>query len=220
MRTAVFFALLFFLPVITSSQGFMRFYRMTYGISGLYLSGSTDTDIDFSNGSDGMITDREVFRLATRSGFFVHRQFVIGAELGWEQVLSESSPDPNPGGNTVEGFERRVFIGPLFRWYQPVTMRWFLYPELSLGYSHLVSETEQSGIQMRNIQQTVTARGFALNAGAGFGYLVSRNLVFDISARYMRAWRDGEYEVPGSPDVDVDMTEWDLQLLVGLQLLM
>jgi len=220
MRSAVLLALLLLMPAISSSQGFMRFYRMTYGLSGFYLTGSSDTDIDFVTGREGAVMDRDVFRVSSRNGFFVTRNFVIGAEVNWEQVLEDSRPDPNPGGNSVEGFERRVFIGPLFRLYQMMTMRWYLYPEVSLGYTHFVSEIQETGLNLGNLPRTITARGFAVNAGAGFGYLLTRNVIFDVSARYMRAWRDGEYEVPGTADVDVDMTEWDLQLLVGFQLLM
>jgi opacity protein-like surface antigen len=218
MRTVAILALFIFLPTIAMSQGLMRFYRMTYGISGFYQTGSSNTDIDFTTGTAGTEVKRDVVRIASRNGFFLSRNFVMGVEFNWEQTTGDSRPVPNLIGYRSESFERRLFLGPLIRLYQPMSMRWFLYPEISFGYSQYLSETEESSIEVNNLPQTVTARGFAFHAGAGFGYLLTRNIVFDISARYMRAWRFGEYDVPGSLDVNVNMKEYDVQLLVGFQL--
>jgi hypothetical protein len=220
MRTAAFLILLLVaVPALTQAQGLMRFYRMAYGISGFYSNGSSTLDIGFPAGTTGSEVNQESIRLSTRLGHFFSRNFVMGIEFNWEQGSSEVLPDPNPIGYRLETYDRRLFLGPLFRWYQPMTHRWFLYPEVSVGYSHYLGETQENSLTANVLPSTTTARGIAVNAGAGVGYFLTRNVVFDASLRYMRAWRTGEYEVPGQPDVDVDITEYDIQLYFGLQLL-
>ncbi len=220
MRTAACLALLLFaFPALSQSQGMMRFYRMAYGISGYYSNGSTSTTIAFPAAVSGTDMDHEVIRLATRNGYFVTRNFMIGVEFNWEQGSGELRPDPNPDGYRMESYERRLFLGPIFRYYQSMTHRWFLYPEVSFGYSHYLAESEESSLTITTLPSTITGRGFAVHAGAGVGYFLTRHVIFDVSLRYMRAWRDGEYEVPASPDRDIDMDEYDIQLLFGFQLL-
>ncbi len=220
MRLAACLAvLLLTLPALSQAQGTMRFYRMAYSIGGFYSNGGHSTDIAFPAGGSGSDVETETIRLATRNGYFVTRNFLLGVELNWEQGSSESRPDPNPNGERVESYARRMFIGPLLRWYQMMTPRWFLAPEISFGYSHYLGESEAYSLMTTDLPVSTTARGFGVNAGAGIGYFLSRHVVFDAALRYMHAWRSGEYEVPASPDRDVDMTEHDIQLFFGFQLL-
>ncbi|MBN1446950.1 MAG: outer membrane beta-barrel protein [Bacteroidetes bacterium] len=222
MRLLAFLTLLFVcFTTVVPAQRMMRNYRMAYSLSGFYSTGSSETNIAQYSGSGtfGSNVDRETFRLATRDGYFFTRNLLVGIELGWEQTSSEARPDPNPSGARLESFERRLFIGPLLRWYQPMNVRWFLYPELSFGYSHSLDELEESDVNSGSFPTSTDARGFALHAGVGVGYFLTRYVVFDASVRYMRAWRDGIYEIPTLPDRDVDMNEYDVQLLVGFQLL-
>lgn len=220
MRLAAFLAvLLLTLPALTQAQGMMRFYRMAYSISGYYSTGGHSTDIDFPAGTSGSDMDRERIRLATRNGFFVSRNFLLGVEFNWDHASGDLQPDPNPDGARLETYERRIFIGPLLRWYQPMTPRWFIAPEFSIGYTHFLEERENYSLNMTNLPETTSSRGFGLNAGAGIGYFLTRHLVFDAALRYTHAWRSGTYEVPASPDRDVEMTEHDIQLFFGFQLL-
>lgn len=208
------------LTSFASAQGMMRFYRTSFGVSGWYSIGGSDLDISQS-GSGTQLTDidRETLHISSRNGFFFTRNLLLGAELTWSQRISTGRPEPNPTGFRSEVFERRLFIGPLLRWYQPMNVRWFVYPELSVGYSHYLHEQEETDIINFNLPATTSARGVAVHGGAGMGYFLTRHVVFDATLRYMHAWRDGEYEVPGMQDRDVDMTEYDIQLLLGLQIL-
>lgn len=221
MRTFASFLLLFIcLTAFASAQGMMRFYRMSYGVSGWYSNGSADLDISQS-GSRTPLTDidREHLWISTRNGFFIARNLLLGVEFNWTQSSSTGRPEPNPTGFRSEVFERRLFFGPLLRWYQPMSVRWFVYPEISAGYSHFLHEQEETDIINITLPATISARGFALHAGAGMGYFLTRHVVFDATLRYMHAWRDGDYEVPGLQDRDTDMTEYDIQLLLGFQIL-
>ncbi|MDT8324270.1 MAG: outer membrane beta-barrel protein [Bacteroidota bacterium] len=220
MRLAACLAfLLFALPAPAEAQGLMRLYRMAYGISGYYGNGGHSTDIAFPGATTGSDMEHEYIRLTTRNGYFVSRNFLLGVEFNWDQAGGELRPDPNPDGYRLETYERRIFIGPLLRWYQPMTPRWFLYPEFSFGYTHYLEESEEFSLTANALPTTTTARGFGVNAGAGIGYFLTRHVVFDAALRYMHAWRSGEYEVPASPDREVDMTEHDIQLFFGFQLL-
>jgi len=222
MRILASFLLLFcFLTTTASAQGMMRFYRTAYGVSTWYSNGSADLDISQS-GVSAPLTDieRESVHIATRNGYFVTRNLLLGIEFSWMQSSSTGRPDPNPTGFRSELFERRLFIGPLLRWYQPMNVRLFVYPELSVGYSHYLHEKEETDIVNITLPASISARGVAVHAGAGMGYFLTRHVIFDATLRFMHAWRDGDYEVPGLQDRDVDMTEYDIQLLLGFQLLL
>jgi opacity protein-like surface antigen len=222
MRTLAFLTLLFVcFSTVLPAQRMMRYYRMAYSVSGFYSTGSAETNIAQYSGSGtfGTNTDRETFRLSTRDGYFFSRNLLIGVDLTWEQTSSEARPNPNPIGARTEAFERRLFLGPLIRWYQPMNMRWFIYPEVSFGYSHYSSDIEETDVTSGALPVSTTARGIALHAGAGIGYFLTRYVVFDAGVRYMRAWREGVYEIPSLPDRDMDMNEYDVQLLIGFQLL-
>ncbi|MCB2203829.1 outer membrane beta-barrel protein [bacterium] len=220
MRTAACIALLLLsLPAFAQSQGMMRFYRMAYSVSGFYSNGGSNTDISQQVGKSGSEWDSEQIQLSTRNGYFAARSFLVGVELNWRQNSGELRPSPNPDAYRMESHERRLFIGPLFRWYQLLTHRWYLYPEVSVGYSHYYGETEESSRTLTQLPASTSARGVAVHAGAGIGYFMTRHLVFDASLRYMRAWRTGEYEVPALPDRDVTMDEYDIELLFGFQVM-
>ena len=222
MRALAILALVFVcFTTAAQAQSLMRYYRMAYGLSGSWSTGSAQTDITQTSGTGtfGTDVDRETFRVSTRNGHFFTRNLLIGLDVTWEQTSTEARPTPNPAGARTEMFERRLFIGPLIRWYQPMNVRWFLYPELSFGYSHYGNEVEESDASSAALPVSINARGFGVHAGAGVGYFLTRHVVFDASVRYMHAWRDGTYEIPGFPDRTVDMREYDVQFLVGFQLL-
>lgn len=208
---------LLMLPAAMQGQSLMRLYRMVYSIGGFYSSGSTNTDLKMPSGTVGNDFEHETVQLATRNGYFVSRNFVIGLEFNWQQARGETRPDPNPGSNRAIQFDRDLFVGPLFRWYQPLTVRWFVYPEISLGYQHYLGEFEESSSSFSTLPATTTARGFGLNAGVGIGYFLSRNVVLDGTLRYSHHWLTGDYTVPGQPDFDVDISGGAVDVLFGIQ---
>ncbi len=221
MRAAAFIlSILFLLPGSLSAQGMMRMYRMMYSVSGSFSSGQNDTDIKGVGAPSGTEFDYETVRIATRNGYFVSRNVVLGLELSWDQTRGESRPKPNPRNERYKQYERSLFVGPLLRWYQPLSVRWFAYPEVSLGYRHYLGESEASSSTVTTLPVTTTARGFGINAGAGLGYFLSRNVVLDASLRYSYGWLSGSYQTSGQPDLDVDMKGSEIGILFGLQLLM
>jgi opacity protein-like surface antigen len=221
MKTVIFLAFsLLCLPAALGAQSMMRMYRMMYSISGSYASGSSGTDIKFEDGTSGTDIDHETVRIASRNGYFVSRNVAMGLELSWEQTRGESNPTPNTANYRFEQFERHLFIGPLFRWYLPMTVRWFLYPEIAAGYRHYLGESEVSSSSITPLPVTTTARGVGVNAGLGVGYFLSRNVALDVTARYSHHWLSGSYERPGQPDIDAEITGGEIGILFGLQLLM
>ncbi len=221
MKTVIFLSLsLLCLPAALGAQSMMRMYRMMYSISGSYTSGSNGTDIKFGTGTSGADMDYETVRIASRNGYFVSRNVLLGLELSWDQTRGENNPQPNPSNYRFKQFERQLFIGPLFRWYQPMSVRWFVYPEIAAGYRHYLGETEESGSMITTLPETTTARGVGVNAGLGIGYFVSRNVVLDATVRYSHHWLNGSYEIPGQPDIDAEITGGEIGILFGLQLLM
>jgi opacity protein-like surface antigen len=218
MRSLVFVVTtLLLLPAAMHGQSLMRMYRMVYSIGGSYSSGTTNTDLKLPSGTVGSDYEHETVQLATRNGYFVSRNFVLGMEFNWQQGRGETRPNPNPGSNRAIQFDRELFVGPLFRWYQPMTVRWFIYPEVSLGYQHFLGEYEESSSTNITLPATTTARGFGLNAGVGLGYFLSRNVVLDATVRYSRRWLTGEFQVPGQADFDVEISGGAVELLFGIQ---
>lgn len=221
MRTVFFLAISFIiLPSVLTGQSMMRMYRTMYSISGSYSSGHTNTDIKAPNGTIGADMDHETIRLSTRNGYFVARNVAVGFELNWDQQRNETTPQPNPTNYRVKQFDRNFFVGPLLRWCQPVSVRWFMYPEVSLGYRHYLGESEESGLALSTMPVTTSARGLGINVGAGIGYFLSRNIVLDATLRYSYNWLTGRYEVPGQPDIDAEIQGGEIGILFGLQLMM
>jgi hypothetical protein len=209
--------ILLFVPAAMQGQSLMRLYRMMYSVSGSYSSGQTDTDLKYTAGPAGSEYDHETIMLSTRNGYFVSRSVVLGFEFDWQQGKGEVRPRPNPTNARYRQFDRDFFFGPLFRWYQPMSVRWFVYPEVSVGYHHYLGEFEESSSSLTTLQTTTYARGVGINAGAGLGYFLSRNLVLDATIRYSHRWLGGGYQVPGQPDVDVEISGGEIGLLLGLQ---
>ncbi|MBE0644065.1 MAG: outer membrane beta-barrel protein [Bacteroidetes bacterium] len=203
-----------------SAQGMLRMYRMMYSVGGSFSSGQNDLDIKGTTGSTGSELDHETVRLSTRNGYFISRNVVFGFEFTWDQTRGESRPKPNPTNARYKNYDRNLFVGPLLRWYLPLSMRWFTYPEISVGYRHYLGESEASSSTVSTLPVTISARGFGANAGLGLGYFISRNVVLDASLRYSYNWHTGSYEIPGQPDLDVDFHGSEIGILLGLELLM
>lgn len=203
-----------------SAQGMMRMYRTMYSISGSYSSGNTTTDIKGPAGTIGSELSHEAVRLATRNGYFISRNLALGFEFNWEQGRSDSRPDPNPTSYRFKQFDRHLFVGPLLRYYQPLSVRWFTFPELSVGYRHYMGEMEENSSMLSTLPATTYARGVGINAGAGIGYYLSRNIVLDATLRYSYNWLSGSYQIPGQQDLDINMQGGEIGILFGLQLLM
>lgn len=208
------------LPASLSAQSLMRMYRMSYSISGMYATGGTKTDVAFTNGTTGTALDYERVRLSTRNGYFISRNVMFGAELTWNYRRDDSRPRPNANNYKYTESQRDIFVGPLIRWYQPVSMRWFVAPELSVGYRHYLGEVEESSMNFAPLQSTNSAQGFGLNGGIGVGYFLSRHLVLDVAVRYSHHWLSGSHEIPGQPDFDLDHSGGEVGMLLGFQLLM
>ncbi len=220
MRTAFILALtLFIFPAMLSAQGMMRMYRSMYSVSGSYSSGNSATNIR-SVGSIDAEQSHEFVRLSTRNGYFISRNVALGFEFFWDQGKTETRPDPNPTSYRYKQFDRDLFIGPLLRVYQPLSVRWFTYPELSVGYRHYLGEMEENSSLLNTLPTTIAARGIGINAGAGIGYYISRNIVLDATLRYSYNWLRGSYQIPGQQDLNVDMQGGEIGILFGLQLLM
>lgn len=219
MRTAIFLIACLLLPAALGAQNMMRMYRMSYSVSGMYASGASTTDIAFTGGTTGTKVDNESVRLSTRNGYFISRNVVFGAEVSWQSERDESQPRPNPANYRYTEAQRDIFIGPLIRWYQPVSMRWFVAPELSVGYRHYRGTAEESGVNIDPLQRSNNAHGVGLNGGIGMGYFLSRHLVLDIAVRYSHHWLSGSHEIPGQPDFDLDRSGGEIGILLGFQLL-
>lgn len=221
MKRLVFAAVaLLLFPAVSSGQGMMRLYRAMYSVSGSYSSGRTDTDLKFPAATAGTEFSYESIQLATRSGAFVTRSLLIGVEFDWYSRRGEIKPSPNPSNQRARQFDRELFLGPLLRWYQPMTVRWFVYPEVAVGYQHALGEFEESNVMSSTLPATTTASGVGVFAGAGLGYFLTRNLVLDATLRYSHRWLEGSHEVAGQPDIDAEISGGDVSVLVGFQLLM
>ena len=211
---------LLLLPVVSSGQGMMRLYRVMYSVSGSYSSGRTDTDLKFPVATAGSEFSHETVQIATRNGAFVSRNLLLGVEFDWRSSWGESKPAPNPSNQRIRQFDRELFLGPLVRWYQPMSVRWFVYPELAVGYQHALGEYEETSSTTSTLPATTSVRGVGLSAGAGLGYFLTRNIVLDATVRYSHRWLQGSYYVAGQPDVDAEITGGSINLIVGLQLLL
>jgi hypothetical protein len=202
-------------------QSLMRMYRSTYSIAGYFGSSQSTADID--QGSGGVrtsgTTDREVLQFSTRNGFFVMRHLALGGEFAWEHRSNSYQPEPNPLNFRTREYGNRLFVGPWARWYIPASMRWYTALELSVGYVRHSEESEESTSVYVLPKTTSTGSGVGVNAGLGMGYLLSRGIVLDLTARYGMGWLDGEVSVPGNADRDLNLDYKELHFLLGLQLL-
>lgn len=216
---AILVAAILLLPLAAPGQSLMRLYRMAYSIGGSYSNGSTDTELKTVGGTSRSEIRQETVRLSMRNAYFVTRNAALGLELSWEQGRGESRPEPNPINYREIVFDRTLYAGPLFRWYQPITFRWFLSPEVSVGYLHYLGEYEESSAVTSVLPATTSARGVGLRAGAGIGYFLTRNVVVDLSIRYSHGWVSGEYQVPGQADLDIDISGGEIGGLFGFQFL-
>ena len=220
MRSLVILAAaILLLPLASPAQSLMRLYRMAYSISGSYSNGSNDTELKFATGVSKNEYRHETVRLSMRNAYFLTRNAALGLEFSWEQGRGESRPEPNPTNYREIVFDRTLYAGPLFRWYQPVTFRWFLYPEVSVGYLHYLGEYEESSAVTSTLPATTSARGVGVRAGAGIGYFLSRNVVVDLSIRYSHGWVDGHYQIPGEADQDIEISGGEIGGLFGFQFL-
>ena len=221
MKSLVFaFLAIFLLPLSSPGQGMMRLYRMMYSVGGSYSTGSTDTDLKYPGAAAGTQFDHETAELSLRGGAFVTRNLVLCIEFDWQSSWGESRPQPNPSNLRVKQFDRELFLGPMLRWYIPMTVRWFVYPEASVGYHHYLGEYQESSSSISTLPATTSARGVGVHAGLGAGYFLTRNIVLDATVRYGHRWLNGSYEVSGQPDIDAEIRGGDIGLLVGFQLLM
>ncbi|MCZ7555105.1 MAG: hypothetical protein M5R41_01710 [Bacteroidia bacterium] len=202
-------------------QSMMRMYRYTYSIAGFFQSSHSSADMDQGSGGVriGGETEREVLQFSTRNGFFVLRHLAIGGEFAWEHRSESYQPDPNPVNFRSRDYANRLFVGPWARWYIPASMRWYTALELSIGYVRQNEENEESTSVYVLPKTTSTGNGVGINAGLGMGYLLSRGMVLDLTARYGAGWLDGAVRVPGNPDRDLQWDYGELHFLLGLQLL-
>jgi len=195
-------------------------YRYVYSVAGFYEYGRDATDIAQVGGASfGSSINREVLRLSTRNAYFVMRDLAFGAELGWDQAWSETTPAPNPLNSRTTALDRRIFIGPWVRWYMPVGMRWYTALEASVGYAHSAVESEQSTSVLVLPRNRISAHGIGGKAGLAFGYLLGRSIALDLTARYNIGYLEGTLTVPGMANRDVTIDTHEFSMLGGIQLL-
>jgi hypothetical protein len=212
-------AILILAASVATAQPLFHRSRGVASVSGFFTSGTATETIGYTGGDVRAVTDQHMLLISGRGGYFVTPDIALGAEAFWRIDDEMTTPDPNPTYLRTSSEGRTLFLGPWVRWYYPLSVRWVMFPEMSLGYTYQVQDSEASSSSAAAHVRTLTD-GFGLNAGIGLGYFITRAFAVDLTLRYSGAWTSGRYEQIGQPDAPASVSSNGIQALLGFEIAM
>jgi hypothetical protein len=150
------------------------------GFSGLIST--TNRNLTFNNERNSVLEIR--YTINTRTGYFIADRLTLGLDFELSNTETSTSPNPNPQDVQEKSSTESLFVGPWIRYYFKLAEEWAVFPELSIGYSAIngINETRIRDVLQSGLE--TTGKGYGAKLGIGFTYFLTRNIGFDITARY------------------------------------
>jgi hypothetical protein len=123
-------------------------------------------------------TSSSAYAIGTRSGTLIMKNWVLGLNLS----LGNEEYENLSGAYDFEDFS----IGPWSRYYfgKGLPGSGLLFAELTPYWTSIYQSFTPDTVQSSNFSEVITGRGFGIEPGLGFTYLINRNVGFSLMASY------------------------------------